>query len=252
LKARINLLAMALILSPLNCCAIANGDQLPIQEQQAKMDTATPTAPARPLLNGSVSASQAAGIPADLGPNTPNLSGDNRAALLGKAAQFLTPSQLEALRHALKDNPRGNIFTLSAQDGGLINLNAQQPKLSNEQFRQMEYGVVGLVSTVTTGDSNPIVTEVFPGCPAQQAGIKVGDMLIAAGNHVFRVGDGQRTVWQTVGGKAGTNVKIKVLRDGELITFDLVRMNFEDIPDPSRRAMYELYLSRFGPPTTSP
>ena len=71
---------------------------------------------------------------------------------------------------------------------------------------------------------------------------------LKAGDHVFREGEGQRVLWQVVGGKAGTMVDIVVLRRGQELIFHLTRMNIEDIKDARIRLNYEQLLSALGPP----
>jgi C-terminal processing protease CtpA/Prc len=124
---------------------------------------------------------------------------------------------------------------------------SQKPKMSSEEFRKLEYGVVGMESTVI-GASRAEVVKVEPWGPAAKGGVLPGDVVVQAADHIFKPGEGQREIWHAFAGKAGTPVDLTVLRDASLLTFHLIRMNIEDIPDTNRRLMYEMLLSHFGPP----
>jgi hypothetical protein len=133
-----------------------------------------------------------------------------------------------------------------------INLGARRVTMSTEQFRKLEYGVIGMDSFVALGAANPVVRECYRTCPAATAGIMPGDVLVKADDYAFKQGDGQRVLWQKVTGKAETPVDITVLRQGQLITFHLKRMNIEDIQDDGIRHTFEVLLSRLGPQQEQP
>jgi len=120
--------------------------------------------------------------------------------------------------------------------------------LSADDYRKMEYGILGIVGQKSIFSRYYTVTQVLPDCPAALAGVQVGDVQIQAGDHVFTESDSQGTYWRTMCGKAGTPVDIVVKRGDELLTFHLVRMNIEDIQNERIRRMYERMLSLFGPP----
>jgi len=129
----------------------------------------------------------------------------------------------------------------------LFSFTSRQP-LSEDEYRKMEYGILGIVGTKSLLSRYYTVTQVLPDCPAAQAGVQVGDVQIQAGDHVFSQADSQGTYWRTMCGKAGTPVDIVVKRGEDLLTFHLVRMNIEDIHNDRIRQMYERMLSLFGPP----
>lgn len=153
--------------------------------------------------------------------------------------------------------PAGTHLTFSSADPTLDLTSLLQRLLSGgtraqwtaEQYRKLEYGVLGIVSTKTVFSRHYTVTQVLPGCPAALAGVQVGDVEIAANGHVFTADDDQRIYWHTVAGKAGTPVDIVISRHGEPITFHLTRMNIEDIENEKVRRMFERMLSLLGPPT---
>ena len=131
---------------------------------------------------------------------------------------------------------------------GNIDFVSRAPSMSSEEFRRLEHGVIGLNAVLRLDEEGPMITEVLPTCPAALAGMLPGDILVKAGDHVFREGEGQRILWQVVGGRAGTPVDITVLRKGQQLTFHLTRMNIEDIKDEHIRGNYERLLSALGPP----
>lgn len=130
----------------------------------------------------------------------------------------------------------------------VIQLGQREPLLSPEEYRKMEYGVIGIDALLQIGGPGPVVSRVFPGTPAESAGLKKGDLIVKAKDHVFKPGEGQRVLWQIVAGRAGTPVDLSVLRDGEVVKFHMLRMNIEDIPDQAKRRQYEMLLSALGAP----
>ncbi len=119
---------------------------------------------------------------------------------------------------------------------------------TSEDYRSLEYGIIGTVSTRRLFSKIDKITVVFPDCPAALAGIRPGDVIVQIADHVLQGKDTQRTTWNVADGKAGTKVDYIVRRHGELITFNLTRMNIEDIRNNGIRRMYERMLRELGPP----
>jgi membrane-associated protease RseP (regulator of RpoE activity) len=119
---------------------------------------------------------------------------------------------------------------------------------TSEDYRNLEYGIIGTVSTRRLFSKIDKITVVFPDCPAALAGIRPGDVIVQIADHVLKGKDTQRTTWNVADGKAGTKVDYIVRRHGELITFNLTRMNIEDIRNNGIRRMYERMLRELGPP----
>jgi C-terminal processing protease CtpA/Prc len=122
--------------------------------------------------------------------------------------------------------------------------------MTPEEYRQMEYGVLGVAVTKWEGGTMCTVRQVLPDCPAEIAGIRPGDIIVQANKHVFTADDDQKVYWRMIAGKAGTPVDIFIKRDGEPLTFHLTRMNIEDIKNDNIRRLFEMKLSLIGPPTT--
>ncbi len=84
--------------------------------------------------------------------------------------------------------------------------------------------VVGIGVNVLSNDGNLIVSQPIPGTPAERAGILAGDIIIGADDKDLR-GMDMDTAVNHIRGKAGTTVKIKILRTGisEPLTFNIKR-----------------------------
>jgi C-terminal processing protease CtpA/Prc len=121
-------------------------------------------------------------------------------------------------------------------------------KMTSEDYRSLNYGILGMVTWRSIFSGKQTVTEVYDGCPAALAGIRPGDIEIQADDHVWTRSDDQRSNWNIADGEAGTPIDIVIKRHGELLTFHLVRMNIEDIQNNSIRRMFERMLLRLGPP----
>jgi membrane-associated protease RseP (regulator of RpoE activity) len=121
-------------------------------------------------------------------------------------------------------------------------------KMSADDYRALQFGITGFVSVSIPFGRHAVVTQLYPGCPAQAAGMRVGDKLIRANDHEFTSKDRQAEFWRILDGRAGTTVQITLLRKGELIAIPLIRMNIEDIPDRNIRRMFEHLVKRLGTP----
>ncbi len=119
---------------------------------------------------------------------------------------------------------------------------------TTEDYRSLNYGVLGIVMVRWPFSKTERVTQVFPDCPAVLAGIKPGDVVIQIGDRVLSGHETQKTTWHTADGVAGTHVEYTIRRHGEILKFDLTRMNIEDIQNKSIRELYERMLRELGPP----
>lgn len=119
-------------------------------------------------------------------------------------------------------------------------------RMASDDFRKMEFGILGMVSQKSFWAAKYTVSEVLPGCPAALAGIRPGDVELETNGHVWTRQDDQASYWKITDGKAGTPVELKILRKGETLTFNLVRMNIEDIPDERIRRVFERMVAKYG------
>ncbi len=81
---------------------------------------------------------------------------------------------------------------------------------------------VGIGVTIRKQDDGCLVIKVAEGGPAQEAGLQVDDVIIAAdGTSIVGISDGERDA--LIKGKEGTTVEITVRRDGQEKTFTVAR-----------------------------
>jgi len=124
---------------------------------------------------------------------------------------------------------------------------ASRAKMTADDFRDLQMGATGFAITRNFNDKYGTVTEVFPGLPAAAAGVHLGDLMVDGDpTQNTQPNDPTRPIWAFTGGKAGTTVNIKVLRDGQIIPFSITRMNIEDIPDAHLRRTYENMARKLG------
>lgn len=83
-------------------------------------------------------------------------------------------------------------------DGGKLRIFgfARKHKLTAEDYRNLEFGITGFISTKIMFAGHPVVTKLFNGCPAEAVGIRLGDRLIRANTHDFTWHDMQKEYWQ--------------------------------------------------------
>ena len=123
---------------------------------------------------------------------------------------------MEALKDAAADamvNALGDRWSyyISAKDFADI-----QEQSSNS------YVGIGVTVQVREDKNGFDITQVEPGGSAQAAGIRPGDVLIGA-NGVSFAGKDITVCREVIRGKAGTEVTVDILRDGESISFKLTR-----------------------------
>ncbi len=121
----------------------------------------------------------------------------------------------------------------------------EQSKAEADQFRKLQYGVIG-VRLMQSREHQPEIVEVYPTCPAAIAGIRPGDQVMKANDHVLSGMEAQKEFWKIVTGKPDTPVDLTILRDGQVLVIRLMRMNIEDIEDADSRKHYENLLRRLG------
>lgn len=251
------LIAVSLLLSPISAVA-GETKNAPLVPQEAALDNSKPqTAPENTagsdngsrMLSGAVTkidqGEQSDEVQIHIG------GCDTITVKKNSAAAQLNEQRAQDLADLMKASKVFKLF-LGSAGSPIFQLKSRTPQMSSEQFRKLEYGVIGLDAVLQVNGAGPVIRTLYPSCPAANAGMRPGDRIIQAQDHVFQPGEGQRVLWHIVGGKAGTPVDITVLRNGELIPFHLVRMNIEDIENVGIRRMYENLLSALGPPSYQP
>lgn len=99
-----------------------------------------------------------------------------------------------------------------------------------EEFSTMKenvFGGIGVSIVYQNADEGILIEAVDPGGSAQKAGIHPGDIIIEAGGQSL-IGVDPSTAVSFIRGEIGTDVIIKVLRDGEELTFTVKRAKIEE------------------------
>ena len=99
-----------------------------------------------------------------------------------------------------------------------------------EEFSTMKenvFGGIGVTVVYQNADEGILIEAVDPGSGAQKAGIHPGDIIIEAGGQSL-IGMDPSTAVTYIRGEIGTDVVIKVLRDGEELTFTVRRGEVEE------------------------
>ena len=118
-------------------------------------------------------------------------------------------------------------------------MNAQQ----YEDYKvAMSNSYVGVGITIQLREDNQgfDIIEVVPGGPAEEAGVKAGDVLIGADGQSL-IGDTMEDSRDLIRGKEGTQVELTVLRDGKEQTVTVIRRQFE-----TPVATYEMLQDNIG------
>ncbi len=121
---------------------------------------------------------------------------------------------------------------------------AARQALTSDDYRSLGIGIIGYESNKPFFSSSSTITDLFPGCPAAEAGIKVGDVETSLEDPEAQKDTHGLTMF--ICGLAGKPVTITIKRRGHELHFRLVRMNVEDIPDDGLRKSYERMIRRMG------
>ena len=97
-----------------------------------------------------------------------------------------------------------------------------------EQMLKNSYGGIGSVITWNDKLKRSVISEPYEGMPAAEAGLKVGDVLMAIDGQDL-AGKDNAEVSQMLRGQVGTRFKLTVQRPGtkKPLTFDIVRRSIE-------------------------
>lgn len=85
-----------------------------------------------------------------------------------------------------------------------------------------EFGGIGATVSKKADEDEIRISEVYEDSPAEQAGLKAGDVLLQADGHPVS-GEDLETVVSWISGDPGTKVELCVSRDGEEIDITVVR-----------------------------
>lgn len=161
----------------------------------------------------------------------PSLNNGIRS-LLGDSASQLDTSSLQETYQKLKDNFDGDIDDAALIDGanrGMVDaLGDRYTVFMNEdearEFNDSLSGNVGIGVGIEVAlrDNQPTVVRVLRDNPAEKAGIKVGDKIVAV-NGDSTIDATVTATTQKIRGDEGTSVKVTMLRNGSKIDFTMVR-----------------------------
>jgi carboxyl-terminal processing protease len=116
--------------------------------------------------------------------------------------------------------------------------------------KQLSGEVSGIGCEIGVRSNQPTILRVLTDSPAEQSGVKAGDVITAVNGESVDASD-SATVAEKIRGEAGTSVKVKVLRGSEVHEFTITRAK---ISDPSVRwsvsdGIGTMIISRFDQDT---
>lgn len=85
-----------------------------------------------------------------------------------------------------------------------------------------EFGGIGATVSKKADEDEILISEVYEGSPAERAGLKEGDVLLKADGHQVS-GRDLDTVVSWISGEPGTDVELRILRDGEEMDVTVTR-----------------------------
>ena len=91
-----------------------------------------------------------------------------------------------------------------------------------------KFGGIGVMVEYNDLDESIMINTVYPGSPAEKAGIRVGDYIYAVdGKTVSEIGYNDAV--NHVRGEIGTSVELTLLRDGNYVTVTAIRAEVEEL-----------------------
>lgn len=85
-----------------------------------------------------------------------------------------------------------------------------------------EFGGIGATVSKKADEDEILISEIYEESPAEQAGLKEGDVLLQADGHAVS-GQDLETVVSWISGEPGTDVELRILRDGEELDVTVIR-----------------------------
>ena len=107
---------------------------------------------------------------------------------------------------------------------------AYRPPVETEDFQtdmSGKFGGIGVMVEYNDQDKTIMINTVYPGSPAEKAGIQTGDFIYAVdGKTITELG--YTNAVNYVRGEIGTNVELELIRDGKHITVTATRAEVEE------------------------
>ena len=144
-----------------------------------------------------------------------------------------TNSKLKVIKDKINSEYVGNVDENALQEYAIKGYVAGLNDIYSEYFTKDEmtdfsnetigtYVGIGVTMTKDSEKNQIVVYGVTPNSPAEEAGIKVNDVIIKVdGNDC--TGDDFETIPNKILGQEGTKVSVTVLREGKELTFDMKR-----------------------------
>ncbi len=129
-----------------------------------------------------------------------------------------------AVVHLVQENPEIYTTVLKAM---LESIDAYSeyytPEEAKTVMESINGEIIGIGITITFhDDGRSRVSSLIPGAPAEKAGIRVGDILYTADGKSL-IGEKSELVTSAIRGEEGSTLHLEVIRDEEILAFDIVR-----------------------------
>ncbi len=98
----------------------------------------------------------------------------------------------------------------------------QEPELADDMWDTLEGNYEGIGTVIDTYDEQFIIIGVINDSPADNAGVKAGDLIVSIDGKTFNTNEIDKMI-DAIKGPAGTSVELKIDRDSKIITFDINR-----------------------------
>jgi hypothetical protein len=213
-------------------------DTAPSQPQEASGDAALASiaggeASHSTLLNGSIHKT-------DINPPSTIESTSEKSA---PAADIKETSTVAT---SASGGEKSNLYKLAIEKVG------SHKKLSAEEYRSLNVGIVGMESVRTFYTKKYKVIRIVKGSPADLVGIKLGDTYMKDDSFDdSKVKDPTVPSYVFSCGLAGEVEDYTMQRHGKTLQFHIVKMNMEDLPEEKDRREIENLVSQTGYPANN-
>ncbi|GEM_PF-518444 len=148
------------------------------------------------------------------------------------------PKKLSATAAKPADNPLSGMLRAQKDKERAIKLKAQNQafELKEEFTIPQSIGIIG-VKFFKPIDGPAVINTVFSGTPAAKAGMQVNDMIVAVDGVPTR-NLSKDQCYDLIVGSPDTPITVSVMRRTNFGVKQMMRMDFNDIPDPMVRRDY--------------
>ena len=136
------------------------------------------------------------------------------------------------------EQPAGDAYKLAVQKL------SSGAKMTAQDYRNLGIGVNGIDAEKFANQKYAKIIRVYPGSPADLAGIRVGEKLVWKHDKDFRPGDHVSFTFK----KDGEPMTVTVIRHGQPVDIPLICQNMEDIRVDRIRHEWEGVAQRLGYP----